>query len=66
MHYVNLNSIFTDVVDDLVTEGIVKDKSAPGFLLTDKPETRCKRSTATRKHSPKIKRKIYFPLVSIR
>jgi beta-lactamase regulating signal transducer with metallopeptidase domain len=37
MHYVNLNSIFTDVVDGLVTEGIITDKSAPvSYLLTNR------------------------------
>ncbi len=37
MRYVNLESIFTDVVDDLVAEGIVKDRSGPvSFFLTNR------------------------------
>jgi bla regulator protein blaR1 len=37
VRYVNLESIFADVVDDLVTEGVVKDKSDPvSFLLTNR------------------------------
>jgi hypothetical protein len=37
VRYVNLEHIFADVVDDLVTEGVVKDKSDPvSFLLTNR------------------------------
>jgi hypothetical protein len=37
VRYVNLKSIFTDVVDDLFAEGIVKNKSEPvSFLLTNR------------------------------
>jgi bla regulator protein BlaR1 len=37
MRYINLDQTFADVVDDLVAEGVVKDKSAPvSFLLTNR------------------------------
>jgi beta-lactamase regulating signal transducer with metallopeptidase domain len=37
IRYVNLERIFGEIVDDLIAEGVVKDKSAPvSFLLTNR------------------------------